>query len=102
MKSEGSNISAKTDPIPLYNVLFYSNKIQSDPKGDFIDDIHRLWWKNYTLLESHHGFIQWIFPNEFKSRFNERAFPIAREEIDHFLHDPAIYMRYVKTYEMML
>lgn len=31
----------------------------SRPSGDFIDNIHDLWYWNYGLLESHHGFIQW-------------------------------------------
>ncbi len=30
--------------------------------GDYIDDIHSEWFGNYTLLEDHHGYIQWLFP----------------------------------------
>jgi hypothetical protein len=55
------------------NVKFYMNKIESQPSGDFIDTIHKKWWGNYNLLEAHHGYIQWIFPNSFQSRFNSLA-----------------------------
>jgi len=27
--------------------------------GDYIDAIHRDWYKDYERLETHHGFIQW-------------------------------------------
>lgn len=44
------------------NVLFYTNKIRSNPSGNFIDNIHKEWKGNYSLLEVHHGYIQWLFP----------------------------------------
>ena len=30
--------------------------------GDLIEDIHANWKGNYTHLEVHHGYIQWLFP----------------------------------------
>jgi hypothetical protein len=30
--------------------------------GDLIEDIHDQWKLNYQHLESHHGYIQWLFP----------------------------------------
>ena len=64
----------------MHNVNFYKNLSPSVPKGDFIDKIHKKWWNNYDLLEEHHGFIQWLFPNAFKSRFNQLSYPLSREE----------------------
>lgn len=41
------------------NYLFYQNRIPSQPKpGGLIDDIHKQWYANYSLLEYHHGYIQ--------------------------------------------
>ena len=30
--------------------------------GDLIEAIHTNWKKDYTRLEWHHGYIQWLFP----------------------------------------
>ena len=30
--------------------------------GDLIEEIHANWKGNYTHLEMHHGYIQWLFP----------------------------------------
>jgi hypothetical protein len=32
---------------------------------------------NYTLLERNHDYIQWLFPNLFKSRFNNDSYPLS-------------------------
>lgn len=61
----------------MFNVEFYTNVIKSDPQGDFIDNIHKTWWGNYKLLQAHHGFIQWLFPNSFTSRFNSKSFALT-------------------------
>lgn len=51
------------EPLPIDgNYLFYSNKLRSRPDDLFIDDILKDWYYEYDILESHHGFIQWIFP----------------------------------------
>lgn len=102
--SEGSNLSARTEPIPevFHNVEFYRNKIPSIPNGATIERILKDWSSNYELLEKHHGFIQWLFPNLFQSRFNSQAYAILPGEIDVFLTDPEVYNRYVRAYQMML
>jgi len=38
-----SNITSLQAIKDLPNVLFYLNKIQSRPQGDFIDKIHKYW-----------------------------------------------------------
>ena len=37
-------------------------KSQSFEGGDLIDEIHSRWRGQYSLLERHHGYIQWLFP----------------------------------------
>ena len=37
------------------NFLFQYGSISSAPSGDYIHNIHRKWWFDYTLLEQHHG-----------------------------------------------
>ena len=44
------------------NLDFYLNKIQSQPEGDYIENMHQKWKGQYQLLEIHHGYIQWLFP----------------------------------------
>lgn len=36
------------------NYEFYTNKIESSPKGALIDEIHLLWFGDYSKLEEHH------------------------------------------------
>ena len=31
--------------------------------GDFIDNIHQKWFRDYKKLERNHGYIQWFVPN---------------------------------------
>ena len=61
------------------NVLFYLNKMPSQPYGEHIDTMHQLWYNDYEKLERNHSFIQWIFPNSFQSRFNMHARPLSAE-----------------------
>lgn len=42
--------------------------------------MHKNWRGNFQLLENHHGFIQWLFPNGFQSKFNKKSFPLTHEE----------------------
>jgi hypothetical protein len=42
----------------ILNYQFYSNEIESDPDGDFIDKIHKEWFGKWEKLERHHGYIQ--------------------------------------------
>ena len=37
----------------IINLLYYI------ASGGYIDDIHTKWWGDYSLLETHHGYIQW-------------------------------------------
>ena len=61
------------------NLDFYLNGKASEPNGDTIEGMHKHWWGNYKLLEKHHGYIQWLFPNAFQSRFNSKSHPLTPE-----------------------
>lgn len=61
------------------NVEFYQGLRISEPFGAAVDTIINRWSLNYRLLERHHGFIQWLFPNSYQSRFNPLSQPISQE-----------------------
>jgi hypothetical protein len=44
------------------NLLFFQNKLRSRPDNMLLTEFHELWWNNFDALESHHGYIQWLFP----------------------------------------
>lgn len=82
------------------NLKFYRNEIVSTPRGDFIDNIHKNWWGDYRLLEMHHGYIQWLFPEEMG--VNYQASPLRKEEAAIMKKDPAIRSRVYKSFLLML
>jgi hypothetical protein len=84
------------------NFLFYSNKIQSIPSGDYIDNIHSKWYDNWSLLEQHHGYIQWLFPVFENSGLNWDSDALGKSEARLMRRDPEIAKRIVKSYQMML
>lgn len=82
------------------NYEFYSNKIRSDPDGDYIDNIHKHWAGNHRKLEYHHGFIQWLFPIQ-EAGLNWSADPLEKHEIQLMKDDPQIMIRIMKSYGIM-
>ena len=83
------------------NYQFYTNQIPSKPDGDLIDNIHKNWWGNYTTLERHHGFIQWLFPLQ-ESGMNYQAQILQDDEIEQIKADKAALQRLRTSYVMML
>lgn len=57
---------------------------------------------NYDKLEDHHSYIQWIFPNSTRSRFNPDAEILSPKEAKIFMEDIEIANRLVCAYELML
>jgi len=92
-KCDKSNLKA--------NLEFYKNKIQSKPDGDYIDAIHKSWLGNYSLLERHHGFIQWLFPIR-ESGMNWSAQELQLHEAEAICADPKCKARFVQSYRLML
>eukprot|EP00946_MAST-07B_sp_MAST-7B-sp1_P002855 g2855.t1 len=84
------------------NLKFYLNEIPSRPHGDKIDRIHKIWSNDYDLLESHHGYIQWIFPLKEESRFNHESAVMQRHEAMAIQHNPKCLTRMVASLRMML
>jgi len=41
----------------IQNYKFYMNEIVSQPSGNYIDQVHLLWFYNYEKLEEHHGYV---------------------------------------------
>jgi hypothetical protein len=85
----------------LENLEFYRNRLSCYPRGDFVENIHEKWWGDYRLLETHHAYIQWLFPNRRRGA-NRLAPPLADEEAEAMRNDPKIRMRVLRSFEMML
>ncbi|XP_077978599.1 uncharacterized protein LOC144434030 [Glandiceps talaboti] len=83
------------------NLRFYKNEIPSAPNGDYIDNIHEYWWGDYSRLERHHGFIQWIFPIR-ESGMNYQAQVLQLHEAEAIREDKKASERVLKSYKMML
>lgn len=58
---------------------FYLNKIQSEPLGDYIENILNKWKGDYNKLEINHGYIQWLFPIYTQGK-NNKCPPIVEKE----------------------
>ncbi len=91
----------ETDTQSQTNYEFYTNKIQSEPNGDFVTVIHDKWYKNYGLLERHHGYIQWLFPIR-EVGMNYDSVPLSKHEAELFRGDAQILNRVIRSYELML
>jgi len=90
------------DPHDAVNYRFYTNKIPSSPDGDYIDNIHKNWKGDYSLLEVHHGYIQWLFPlfegggmNSFSTELDKREAALMRQDLE-------VARRVVLSYRLML
>lgn len=83
------------------NIEFYKNEISSVPSGDKIDTILRDWKGNYSKLEIHHGYIQWLFPLPERG-LNLEAQPLQPEEAKFLRTDANAQRRLVSAYRMML
>jgi hypothetical protein len=88
------------DPNKTRNVQFYKNLLASRPNGGLIDDIHRDWFGNYSLLESHHGFIQWLFPIR-EQGMNGDAQVLQLHEAKTISADPQCRKRAIRSCESL-
>ncbi|XP_071104468.1 opioid growth factor receptor-like protein 1 [Haliotis cracherodii] len=91
----------KKDVSGTLNLDFYRNCITSQPNGDKIDDIHENWYGKYDILESHHGYIQWLFPIR-ENGMNLYAQELRVKEAEEIKKDPKTYERVLTSYKMML
>lgn len=84
------------------NLKFYLDEVPSDPNGDYITKIHSEWAGDYGRLESHHGYIQWLFPLYEGNGVNWHAQTLQRKEAKLMRENMIIGERVMKSYEMML
>ncbi|KAH9500530.1 hypothetical protein Btru_072171 [Bulinus truncatus] len=91
----------KDNPKRNDNLKFYKGEMESVPDGDYIDEIHEVWKNDYDLLESHHGYIQWIFPIR-EDGMNWHAQPLQLHEAEAIKSDPSAHARVLTSYRMML
>nr|AFM43705.1 opioid growth factor receptor [Azumapecten farreri] len=83
------------------NLLFYTGQMPSHPNGDYIDNIHKKWWGDFRLLESHHGYIQWLFPIR-ESGMNFYSQELQVHEIQKIKEDKKALARVLTSYKLML
>ena len=74
----------------------------SQPNGATITEMHAQWAADYDRLESHHGYIQWLFPLRERSRFNAQAQVLQPQEMLQFIPGSELQRRYYTTLQMML
>lgn len=79
--------------------MLFSSTIYSQKIGDYIDVIHNEW--NFDILESHHGFIQWLFPLRERG-LNFQAPILRNKDIELIKNDNECMDRFIKSYDMML
>ncbi|XP_046567301.1 opioid growth factor receptor-like protein 1 isoform X2 [Haliotis rubra] len=91
----------KKDCSGTLNLDFYTNSISSRPNGDKIDVIHKKWFGDYDRLESHHGYIQWLFPIR-ENGMNYYAQELQVKEAEAIKKNPETCGRVLKSYQMML
>ena len=63
------------------NLDFLTGKIESKPDGDYIHNIHSKWFGDFSNLETHHGYIQWLFPLPIQG-VNYEAHPLQKHELE--------------------
>jgi hypothetical protein len=90
------------NPRARKNLDFYLNRIASAPSpSGKIDTIHAQWKGDYDLLESHHGYIQFLFPIR-EDGLNSQAQMLYLHEIRGIRADPQARQRLITSYELML
>lgn len=84
------------------NLDFYLNRIPSAPSpSGTIDHILKHWYGDYDLLESHHGYIQWLMPIR-EDGVNYLAQKLYLHEIAGIRSDSRAIQRLLASYELML
>jgi len=83
------------------NYRFYLGEILSEPKGDYIFNIHNNLLGKTDLLEAHRCYIPWLFPTR-DPVVNGQSKPLQKHEILKIKSDPTCMQRFLKSYEIML
>ncbi|EKX44908.1 hypothetical protein GUITHDRAFT_51045, partial [Guillardia theta CCMP2712] len=83
------------------NLRFYRNEIPSSPHGALIEVILNEWKDDMRLLETHHGYVQWLFPIH-EEGMNANAQVLQVHEAERMKADPQIRERMKRSYAMMM
>ncbi|KAF9643403.1 hypothetical protein BDM02DRAFT_3104469 [Thelephora ganbajun] len=83
------------------NLRFYSNELRCQPDCKLISEIHEEWLGDYSLLETKHGYIQWLFPIR-EDGLNYAAQPLQKHEIKAMTKDDTIMLQILTSYKLML
>jgi hypothetical protein len=85
-------------------IKFFLNEIPFKSPGNQvnkIDQILQQWRGNYNLLEHHHGYIQWLFPNSGTGK-NPHAPTATDEDIVFIQQSSDIQNRFLSGFDLML
>jgi hypothetical protein len=66
------------------NVAFYCDKETATYEKILLRDIHGKLFSDWRWMESCHDYIQWLFPNHYKSRFNWHSHELTFDEAEVF------------------
>lgn len=69
--------------------------------GGLVDEIHRQWFGKHEFLDSHNGFIQWLFPFRESPGSNRFANELLISEISQFREDENLMKRYLKSIDLI-
>ena len=83
------------------NCKFYENEFRPPELDMTIEELLTFKY-NYTFLESCNDYVQWLFPNSFKSTFNDLSHLRAEEEAKEFRRNGVIGKRLYLAYEMFM
>jgi hypothetical protein len=85
-------------------IKFFLNQIPLVCPGDSVDKIDQIlrnWRGNYHLLESHQGYIQWLFPIKVIG-VNSYAPTITIQDIEFIRESSEIQNRFLSCFDLML
>eukprot|EP01017_Pseudomicrothorax_dubius_P005684 TRINITY_DN11488_c0_g3_i1.p1 TRINITY_DN11488_c0_g3~~TRINITY_DN11488_c0_g3_i1.p1 ORF type:complete len:289 (-),score=51.00 TRINITY_DN11488_c0_g3_i1:10-876(-) len=83
------------------NVRFFLGLSKLPDSGETFEDIIIGWKGNFVLTEARHDFIQWLFPNFFRSQFNPDSFPLTSEEAKMIRQTPELSSKMIEAYKFI-
>ncbi|MES1908966.1 MAG: hypothetical protein MHM6MM_001794 [Cercozoa sp. M6MM] len=86
---------------PCRNLRFYRNQLRSKPDNALVSEFHSNWRGAYQELESHHGFIQWLFPIREKG-MNYQSQPLTLYEKEKLRNDDQARLLLLRSLELMM
>ena len=96
MTSRSKSLGKTSNFLP--NVDFYTGK---KSKTFFDLKFFRKKKGDYKFLEGNHAFVQWIFPNNFKSQFNYDSYALTLAEAEEFRNNSVISENLIANYKIM-